>query len=215
MGKDIHAFVECDFQNDLPPFSSPSNIRCINTGEFFIWRNVELFHALGMDFYNPGLPRSPLVLGKIPHCLSVELIDQNGIIISPKVQTKTTTERLSKFPTTSLPSWQEQGLQYFEIDNVPDYYLELAVGETLLFDPGCELPNFVSAAEIRNAFEFCGVAGNEIEYFLAIVAMMDKFGQSLSPDHVRLLYWFDSVGPEFLLDYHSEHNIPNQWPIEN
>ena len=212
MGIDIHAYVECDFQNETPPFSAPESIRCINTGEFFIWRCPELFHALGLDRWDLGLPPSPIVLGRVPKYFSRTVIDGQCLIVSPYVAEKTKTDRLIKFPRSVLLEWPKEHLLYFPLVNDQYYNVDLKKGEILLFDPGCELPNFLHAKEIESAIAACGIHGEKVDYFLGIVAMMNRLGERLSPKHVRLFYWFDSVGPNFQCEYKMRNSIENEWP---
>lgn len=212
MGIDIHAYVECDFQNSAPPFTSPESVRCINTGEFFVWRDLELFHALGLDYYESERPESPLVLGSLPDCLSLNLIKKVALVLTPSVEVKTAAMPVRKFPAFAMNDWQDQHLQYFPIINHEFYGIDLLPGETLLCDPGCELPNSASDSELKNAISVCGVDGNKVDYFLAIIAMMEKLAQKLSTNHVRLVYWFDSLPVEFRRDYYSRHDIPVDWP---
>ena len=212
MGIDIHAYVECDFQNESPAFSTPDSIRCINTGEFFIWRCLELFHALGLERRDLGLPQSPIVLGHVPKYFSMNIVDSNCLILSPHVEQRTETDRLTKFPRSVLREWPKEESLYFPLINDTYYRIELESDEILMFDAGCELPNFLHAEEIEMAIETCGIQGEKVDYFLAIVEMMKRLGEQLSPKHVRLFYWFDTVGPNFQRDYKVRNSIDNNWP---
>ena len=212
MGIDIHAYVECDFQNERPPFTTPDSIRCINTGEFFIWRCPELFHALGLDYWELGLPPSPIVLGRVPKYLSRTIIEKECVIVSPHVERKTKTGLLTKYPRSVLKEWPKEETLYFPLTNAPYYHLDLEDDDILLFDSGCELPNFSHAGEIETAIETCGIDGEKVDYFLAIVAMMNQLGKRLSPKHVRLFYWFDNVGADFQREYKLRNSINNSWP---
>ena len=212
MGVDIHSYIECDFQNSKPPFTTPDSVRCMNTGEFFVWRDFDLFHALGLDYHDLDIPRSPLVLGRIPDCLSNTLVEKEALIASPFVEEKTDAGEIMRFPLSELLGWQEQELQWLEIKNHPYYNIQLQEGETLLFDPGCELPNYATAEELRSALEECGIQGEKVDYFRAVVAMMDSFSETLSMQHVRLVYWFDFLSGDFMRKYKTRHNIANNWP---
>lgn len=212
MGVDIHAYVECDFQDAHEPFSSPDSIRCINTGEFFIWRDCDLFHTLGLDnYYESKLPSSPIRLGKIPRVLSQTIVEREALIVSSRINKRETGDQFAKFPLSVIKTWQEEQLQCFEIENYRDYGIELLPGETLLFNPGCELPNFVNLQELKNAFEVCQPKGEKIEYFTAIVSLMKQMADTLSPQHVRMVYWFDTVATIFLKEYHGKFNIDDRW----
>ena len=213
MGIDIYPYVECDFQNSVAPFSTVDSVRCINSGHFFVWRCPELFHALGLNYWRLDLPRSPLILGRLPGNLSSNLIQKETLIVSPHVNRKTKSENRHRFPFSEIRKWNKQQLQYFPIDHPSNYGIELDDGEELIFDPGCELPNFASAKEIRDAIDFCNIGNlTNVEYFLAIVELMDKIGETLSPNHVRLIYWFDSLGGDFMREYRAEHGVDSRWP---
>ncbi len=208
MGIDVHIFLECDFQDSDPPFTSPSSVRSLNQGEFFVWRDLDLFHTLGLDYYENDLPTSPIVLTGIPTNLSWNLIEKNGIIIDDRIQTiDRDRERIPRFPVHYIDQWRNEELQIFEISNPADYNIELTPDEKLVFDPGCQLPNCVMLEEIQVAFKTCNPKGSKIDYFMAIVAMMERMASCLSPRHVRMIYWFDCLSPEYMRRYQKKHNL--------
>ena len=166
---------------NLRSLAGPESIRCINTGEFFIWRCLELFHALGLDYWDLELPPSPIVLGRVPKYFSHTVINSQCLIVSPHVSKKTKTDQLIKFRARSvLLEWPKEHLLYFPLLNDQYYNVDLKTDEILMFDPGCELPNFLHANEIESAIATCGIDGEKVDYFLAIVAMMNRLGKRLS-----------------------------------
>lgn len=212
MGVDIYPFVECDFQNTNEPFSDSSSVRAMNSGHFFVWRSLELFYALGLDYWQLDLPPSPLVLGKIPPSLSWTIIRQHAVILSKSISKNDNTGDVTKIPETAIESWRSESLQYLPVEKPEEYHLELEEQETLILDPGCLLPNHALSSEIRLAIDQCGFHDEKIDYFLAIVDMMDKLTESLSPEHVRLVYWFDFLDPSYMQAYREKHAIPCSWP---
>ena len=210
MGTDIYAYVECDFQNHCEPFTSVDSVRCINSGTFFIWRDFDLFHTLGLDYHDLDLPASPLMLGRIPKHLSHQILEHNALVLSPHVAERDRTTKFQKFPMSVVSEWQTEQLQCFVIPNHTDY-VELMAGEHFLFDPGCELPSFATSAELHHAFDVCNASSASIDYFMAIVALMDSMVLTLSPEHVRLVYWFDCLGAEFMKAYRLKHRIVDNW----
>ena len=212
MGIDIHAYVECDFQNHCEPFTSTDSVRCLNSGTFFVWRDFDLFHTLGLDYHHLDLPASPLRLGRIPLHMSHQLVERNALVLSPHVHERDRTTKFHKFPMSVISEWQAEQLQCFVIPNHADY-VELVAGEHFIFDPGCELPSFATPLELHHAFDVCESRGENVDYFMAIVAMMDSMVRSLSPEHVRLVYWFDCLPGTFMKKYRLKHGISDNWSL--
>jgi len=201
MGVDIHAYIECDFQQLEPPFTSPASVRCMNQGEFFIWRDIELFHALGLVRYQLDLPKPTLKLGRVPEIFSRALLEKQCVIKSANVARKTEDEPLPRYPASMVEQWKEDAGQCLAIKDHPGYELDLQEGEQLVLNPGCQLPNFATAKELRSAIEHCKISGQKVDFFLAIVTMMDGLGSALSPMHVRMIYWFDSMGADAVREH--------------
>ena len=195
MGVGLTAYIE--FSQDS--FESVLKNRTATKGGLFLWHNNWLFGLLGKPTNPPT--KHPIGFRGPPKNLSVDLVRENYLLISRNAPDSLEEKKAQrKFSNEDTLQWLEEGLQIHSLQNHDLYRIELESGEDLVLDPGCELPSWATGGELRElvANYESEESGQSRDYNRSVFRWIDGLTDIYGEQGVRLVYWFDSVPPQFL-----------------
>lgn len=189
MGTDIHAFVEIDYSRDSEPFGENAAIRPFNGGEFFLWRNYDLFNALGdgrnyrfsedeIEKHSRYPPRG------LPSQCSYAVYNRYFHLVDDGSYDSRLEPSLPRISKEKADEWLRDGLSTL---GPPNAKLQR------VSNPDWHSPSWLTLDEIYRSLAHFGLNINDVKPdFRIVVQTMKLFEEELGPGRTRLVFWFDN-----------------------
>ena len=178
---------------------------CLTPGGLFLFHNRTMFQMLGLQLDRQDIPRPLFPCRGWPEGVSREIVNLTHVFVSENApRQKALKKQLRHHSLDDEQAWIDWGLKVVEIRSLSNYAIEVPDGARCVFDPGCEKPSWLSAAELMEALQHSGydIDNPNEDAAEAHNACVFRWVRDLSTVHgetnVRVVFWFDSVGQEFL-----------------
>ena len=200
MGIGIRMFIEV-----YPSWTGQPIATCLTPGGVFLFHNRVLFQALGLQLDRPDIPAPLIPCRGWPNAVSKEIVQESCLFVSEEASSERTTRNKTKLHSLrDEQEWIHWGLKIVEIRNVENYPIEVPPKTRCIFNPGNEKPSWLNARELLDSlvhsnFDIEDPHDDENEKHNACVfRWVIQLGEVHGDENVRIVFWFDSVGQEFL-----------------
>ena len=200
MGIGIKMYVEV-----FPSWTGEPIATCLTPGGIFLFHNRVLFQALGLQLERTDIPAPLIPCRGWPDAVSTEIVQESYACVSEHASDERRIRNETKHHSLiDEKHWVDWGLKIVEIPNFEQYQIKVPIGAKCIFNPGNEKPSWLNATEllaalVHSGFDIENPRDDENEKHNACVfRWIRELGEIHGDEKVRIVFWFDSVGQEFL-----------------